>query len=265
MRGLIKQLPAFGMLACLAAGPAYGGTCSSPAGNEDDILYNGNYHTYQFCNGTSWIPYGGGGSCALTSPGYNPTVPSGNGYFVMSKGTYNGNLGGRSGADATCLTELTTNTGWMGYSTANANGQLVAAKVHAFICDSSTCNSLMPLTTYYFANAGNSSAGGASFTTDVNGLGPNDSADWAAANYFSGTYSYWTTRGTNSNMQWNNSSIVTSNFACSETWTLTAGGDTGSYGNSAFTTLSRWQVESNGSTAPAACSLTENLICFVNP
>ena len=34
----------------------------------------------------------------------------------------------------------------------------------------------MPLTTYYFANAGNSSAGGAYFTTNSSGLGPNDGA-----------------------------------------------------------------------------------------
>jgi hypothetical protein len=268
----MKQHPALpgrslllAMLAFLAAGSAYGGTCSSPTGNEGDIKYNGNYHTYQFCNGTNWLAYGGGASCALTSSGYNPTVPSGNGYFVLSKSAYNGNLGGRTGADATCLTELTTNTGWMGYSTANANGQLVAAKVRAFICDAAICNNLMPLTTYYFANAANSSAGGASFTTDVNGLGPNDSADWAAANYFSGTYAYWTTRGSNSNTQWKNTTIVTSNFACPTNWSTTAGGDTGAYGNSAFTTFSRWQVTSSGSTAPAACALTLNLICIVNP
>jgi hypothetical protein len=257
----MKQLPAFGILACLAAGPAYGGTCSSPAGNEADILYNSNYHTYQFCNGTSWVAYGGGGSCAGST--YNPTVPSGNGYFVLSGGTYNGNLGGRYGADATCLTDLTTNTGWKGYATANANGQLVANKVHAFICDNSICNNLLPLTTYYFANAGNSSAGGASFTTDINGLGPNDSANWAAANYFSGTYNYWSGRSLLSNTQWANTTAVTSNFGCSTGWNLTT--TAGEWGNSAFTTDARWWQNSAGSTAGAACSLTFNLLCFVNP
>lgn len=269
----MKHLPALpgrlprllGLLACLAAGPAYGGTCSSPAGNEGDIQYNGNYHTYQFCNGTSWIAYGGGASCAITQPGYNPTVPSGNGYFVLSKGTYNGNLGGRNGADATCLTELTTNTGWVGYSTANTNGQLVANKVHAFLCDSGTCSNLIPLTTYYFANAGNSSAGGASFTTDINGLGPNDSANWAAANYFSGTYSYWTGRSVISNTQWSNSTAVTTNFGCIAVWAQTAGGDVGEFGSSASTTSIRWWQNTNGSTYGLACADTMNLICVVNP
>jgi hypothetical protein len=74
---------------------------------------------------------------------------------VLTPTTYNGNLGGRSGADAACLTELaTTHTTWQGYSTANSNGQLVADKVHAFVTISSVLNALMPLTTYYFAYAG---------------------------------------------------------------------------------------------------------------
>ena len=95
---------------------------------------------------------------------------------------------GACGADATCLTELKTNTGWQGYSTANSNGQLVASQSSCLPVRYSTCNNLMPLTTYYFANAGNGAAGGASFTTDSSGVGPNDSNDWRAANYFSGTY-----------------------------------------------------------------------------
>ncbi len=147
------------------------------AGNEGDVIYNAAYSTYQFCNGTSWIPYGGGGSCGAT---YSPTVPSNSGYFVMSGGTYTGNLGNLPGANSICLTDLTTNTGWMGYATANANGQLVASKVLAFLCDGAICNNLMPVTTYYFANAGNAAAGGASFMTNSSGFGPGDNADWAA-------------------------------------------------------------------------------------
>jgi hypothetical protein len=48
------------LLVCLAAGPTHAGTCSNPAGNEADIKYNADYHTYQYCNGTSWVAYGGG-------------------------------------------------------------------------------------------------------------------------------------------------------------------------------------------------------------
>src|SRR5262245_21585528 len=112
----------------ICAVPGYAGTCSNPTRNEGDIIYNADYHTYQFCNGTSSIGFGGGMNCTTTVTGYSPTTPSGTGYFVLTNTTYNGNLGGFVGADALCLTELTTNTNWRGYATANANGQLVASK-----------------------------------------------------------------------------------------------------------------------------------------
>lgn len=61
----------------------------------------------------------------------------GSGYFVMTKTVYNGNFGSTEDnlnpPNAKCLAELTTDTDWKGYSTANANGQLFAAKVHAFL------------------------------------------------------------------------------------------------------------------------------------
>ncbi len=44
------------LLASLAARPVYA-ACANPAGNEGDIIYNADYHTYQFCNGTSWTPF----------------------------------------------------------------------------------------------------------------------------------------------------------------------------------------------------------------
>ena len=47
-------------LACLAAGPARAG-CSNPTGNESDMTYNQDYHTFQFCNGTTWMSMSGGG------------------------------------------------------------------------------------------------------------------------------------------------------------------------------------------------------------
>jgi hypothetical protein len=47
-------------LACLAAGSARAGTCSNPTGNESDMTYNKDYHTYQFCDGTHWQAFGGG-------------------------------------------------------------------------------------------------------------------------------------------------------------------------------------------------------------
>ena len=131
------------------------------------------------------------------------TAPDGSGYFVLSHDTWTGNLGGLAGADAKCLSDLTTYTGWMGYATANSNGQLVAAKVHAFLCSRNTvCDGLMPLTTYYFANAGNASAGGGYFTTDLSGYGPNDFVPWNAVNYFYGLYIYWSAHYQNTSTAW---------------------------------------------------------------
>jgi hypothetical protein len=244
------------LLACLAAGPAYA-NCVNPTGKEADMFYNAAIHAYQFCNGTVWKLAGqvyGGSS-------------SGNGYFVLSKSTWNGNLGGGfgAGADALCLTELTTNTGWMGYATASGNGQLIAWKVHAFICEGGgfwgTCGALVPNTTYYFAYAGDSSKGGASFTTDSNGLGPNDSADWSGASYFGENYSYWTNEGYNSGTQWSNAAQSSlAGCGSDELWDQGTSGYNGITGNSANTDFARWEISST-----VACNNTENLICIVNP
>jgi hypothetical protein len=258
----ITRHAAAALLACLAAGPVYAGTCTSPAGKEGDIKYNNDFHTYQFCNGTSWIAFGPGGCFAPQSGAYQPTIPNDSGYFVLTSTTWNGVLGDLAGADAKCLTEIgTTYTGWMGYSAANSNGQLISSKVHAFLCDASACNTLMPVTTYYFANAGNSSAGGASFTTDINGIGPNDSADWSAANYFSGTYTYWTDNLGSTSTAWGTAALGggSSGGCYGNGWNNSAA-YLGYTGMSGYTNASRWTEGS----APT-CDNSYHLICFVNP
>ena len=50
-------IPVLLLAACLAAAPAYAG-CSNPTGNEADRIYNSDYQTLQFCNGTNWVPFG---------------------------------------------------------------------------------------------------------------------------------------------------------------------------------------------------------------
>ena len=186
------------------AWPMPGGICTAAQPvTESDSFYNGDYHTYQFCDGTNWMPsWWVEGGTGTVSGAYSPTTPPRNGYFVLTSTTYNGNLGGWLGANASCLTELTTNTTWKGYSTANSNGQLVASKVFAFICDGFICSNLMPATTYAFAHVGSATDGGNTFTTDNSGIGPNDSADWSGANYFNGSYTYWTNEATTSNTAW---------------------------------------------------------------
>jgi hypothetical protein len=91
LTGLGRLLFLADSLAFLPAAPIYA-DCSNPTGNEKDIIYNEDYHTYEFCDGTQWISMG------KPSPD----------------------------------------------------------------------------------------------TTDANGDGPNDSADWSAVNYFNGNYIYWT-------------------------------------------------------------------------
>jgi len=273
------------LLACLAAGPVYGAACSSPAGNEADAIYNGGYHTWQFCNGTSWRAFAGA-AFQLVSSGSGCINPQGNeadqiynkdyhtwqfcngtnwvsfgaasatwpnGYFVLSKSTWNGNLGGRAGADALCLTELTTNTGWMGYSTANSEGLLVSGNVHAFLCDGTECNILLPSTTYIFANANSASAGGASFTTDSMGYGPNDSQNWSGSTYFNTSANYWVATTAASSTEWIYSQIAST---CTG-WTIASGNC--AYGTANSTTGSRWAATT------ALGSGTEHLICYVNP
>ena len=49
-----RRLTPLLLLACLAAGPAHA-ACTNPAGSERALMYNGDYRTYQFCNGTRWV------------------------------------------------------------------------------------------------------------------------------------------------------------------------------------------------------------------
>jgi hypothetical protein len=165
-----------------------------------------------------------------------------------------------AGADALCLTELTTHTGWMGYSTANSNGWLNATHVHAFIRSGNKANILTPLTTYYFANAGNGAAGGASFTTDSNGDGPNDNAQWSAANYFNGDYVYWTGNnpyGCGTSTSWHGGWL---GDTCA-TWGTASSSVIGEIGESTYTDATRWCNWDYGHD----CSSARYLICYVNP
>ncbi len=244
----------------LAAGPARA-ACSNPTGSERDMVYNTDFHTYQFCNGTNWVAAGG-------SPWAQAAQFSNTGYFVLSATTYTGNLGDiwtPGGPDTACLTELaTTHTGWKGYATANANGQLNADHVHAFLCDNGgACKQTVPLATYAFANAGDSTAGGATFTTDSSGHGPGDNASWNGLTYFNGDFKYWTGRRSSSG-----TTLWTTNGGSGQECTNATDWDTGTnakvaeYGESAVgnTNGTRWSQTTN-----ETCNNAHYIICFVNP
>ena len=49
------------LLACLAPVSVFASACSNPNGNEGDIVYNHDYHTPQFCNGSGWYALGAAG------------------------------------------------------------------------------------------------------------------------------------------------------------------------------------------------------------
>jgi hypothetical protein len=242
-------------LVCLLAAPIYA-NCSNPTGKEKDIIYNEDYHTYEFCDGTQWFSMG-------------KPIPAGGrgrgGYFVLTKTVYNGNLGSTgnnlNALDATCLIELTTNTAWKGYSTASASGQLIAANVHAFLCTEGICNRLTPLTTYYFASAGDTSTGGASLTTDATGDGPNDNADWSAVNYFNGDYLYWTGyRKPRTDISWFDTPTG-GGYQCQTTnpWDTGTNNAKGVYGHSKSTDRGRWWAGND------TCDQSHYLVCYVDP
>jgi hypothetical protein len=227
-------------------------TCGlGQANGEGTQRYNYISHSMEYCGGTSWQPLV---AVQSTTP---PTAPAGAGYFVLTQTAWDGNLGGRAGANSKCLTELSsTYTNWNGYTDASARGLLDSNHVRAFLCDG-TCNTPMPMTTYYFATANAPAAGGASFTTDSSGSGPNDSMAWSAANRFSGTFDYWTGRdGTGSALYWPATSW--GGGTCN-TFNNNGVGSAGGKGTATVTDHFRWY----GTTE--TCDNLNRLICFVNP
>lgn len=275
------------LLLCLpltiASGAAYAETCVQPAGREADLIYNSDYHAYQFCNGVHWVLVGP----IAVRPLVTPTAADG--YFVMSKSMWNANLQAASGvstsgaaaANALCLTDLTTNTGWRGYADANARGILTSGKVRAFICDQYVgCNQLNANTTYYFADANDTTHGGESFTTDGSGLGPNYQRDWSLSNYFGSAYRYWVGGSdagyAGSNTQWGYG-LWAAGVHCGTgfgSWNSSSSGMSGCAGvagamgrggNGAYTAEYGGYAACVDGTGGDTCNQSDHLVCFVNP
>jgi photosystem II stability/assembly factor-like uncharacterized protein len=193
----------------------------------------------------------------LTGGGSAPSASDG--YFVMTANGHDGNFGGLSGADAFCLSELTAGD-WKNKATAQANGQLIAAKVRAFLCDGTTCQNGQPNTKYYFANAMDDTAGGNFFTADASGFGPgDDTVMWGFAAQFGGlSLSYWTGRAQTGTSLWPNSSHAD---RCNG-WTSASGGVGGQLGqantyNSEEGRWSSWAAVCDNGAIP--------VVCFVDP
>lgn len=181
------------------------------------------------------------------------TVSTPQGAFVLTSATYDGILGGISGATDKCLTDLTAND-WKDKGIYDVS----SGKVSAFICDESTCNNLQNSRVYAFARSGTTADGGATFTTNASGNGPQNSTAWNTATYFgTTTYTYWTGRNTGSATVWGGAYPAVG-YAC-QNWTGNGGALFGVFGQSNQTNAARW------SQTPAFCNVSRRLICFVNP
>ncbi len=171
-------------------------------------------------------------------------------YFVLTSTVYPAALGGITGADSACLNEMKT----MSFLGKGNLASITAASVRAFLCDSSGCPSLRKNARYIFATAGNATAGGAVFTTDANGVGPNDSATWSNPGYFGVTASYWNGRllSGGSATAW----PLTSDVSNCNNWSTTTG--TGAGGNTGTPGATRWQ-------GSLSCTTPVRLICIIDP
>jgi len=216
-------------------------TCNSAALGV--VSFNG--AKFQWCDGTNWQLFVGSG-------GVTPGVPGagGTGYFVMSSTTYNGNLGGISGANAKCRSDLAANN-WK-----NKPGTLDTTKVFAFLCDGVLCNGLIAGTTYYYAVSGNTTYGGASFTTNAGyGDGPLDSTAWNGSTRFGSTLTYWSNYGSVNDSEWFGQPADDN---CTN-WSYSGSGQYGVTGISNATTDNRWN------NTYTTCNTAARLICYVNP
>lgn len=167
------------------------------------------------------------------------------GILVLTQTSYTGAMSGLTGANAACLTELSSKE-WLG----KARYSLSAANVRAFLCDTTTCNNLAPLKMYTFARAGNIDTGGGAFTTDIFGRGPRDANTWDGSSYLGSNISYWTGRGAGpGGTMW---SLGPHTSHCGG-WTLTTG--SGTQGISNYSNQSRWNqtTASCGGVAPMIC------------
>ena len=242
---------------------AVGTTAQRPTCNaslEGAMRWNSQTQTLEICTGGQWIKP----TATFTPPAdAAPVAHPGTGYFVMTQTTYDGNLGGLVGANAKCLTELTTNTNWMGYATALANGQLVADKVKAWLCPGSYtegCQEGIALATYYFGRVGDNTKGGSSFTTNSTGQGHGAIVAWSGNTYFGYTGEYWAQRYIGSDSYWRTtgSDSSGSSSACNR-WTSNSAAYSARAGIATATGRYRFN------NATYTCNTALPLICFVHP
>jgi type II secretory pathway pseudopilin PulG len=178
--------------------------------------WNSETKSAEICNSNEWMQihiYGAGSG--------DPNV-TGMGYIVATAGRWDGNLGGMSGADAKCLSDLSTYD-WKGKATAVANGKLIAGNVKAILWGAGwSCDdwnfSLVPGAAYAYAVSNKPMMGGAVTIAPGAYDYPPNKADWTAANYLDGQFAFWARSGS-----------CSSSTACSN-WTSNSAAQVGMLG-----------------------------------
>lgn len=198
------------------------------------------------------IPVWDTGSGGLICDGYQDD-PNGNGHFLRTVNTYTGNLGGLSGANAICFSEVQDND-WLG----KFSGSIDPAKVEAFLCDGTTCQMPKSNKTYQFGYIENLGVGGDGFTTDSSGRGPGNNNPWRTTVVIgSDTHLFWTNMGSVDSSKWSGSPAGTNH--CNN-WTSSSSSVNGWYGYVyTYTDARRWDRSTWG------CNDTLHLICMVHP
>lgn len=169
-------------------------------------------------------------------------------YMIISNSNHNGNFSGLSGGDSLCLNDLRSKN-WLGKGTAALN----SSTVKIWLCDGTSCNDLSASSEYQFAIMGSATGGGARFTTDASGRGPQNSDQWNAATHFGGAY-IWTARTSVSATLWS----TTSHAHNCNGWTDSTNSYDGRAGYTNNTNASRWNTSSY------ICSNTRRYVCLVN-
>ncbi len=232
--------------------PAVGTSAQRPSCSAallGSMRFNSDSRAFEYCTSTGWIS-------AMTGSGEAaPPIPAlTHGYFVLTSTTYNGNLGGRAGADSICLNDLTAND-WMGKADAVSRGLLSADKIVPLLSFTSGYGNLMPVTQYFFARSGQPATGGGDFTTDWAGQAPGWPNPWSGYNYFNGAADYWIgSRGYTANTFGVDGCC---NSYCSN-WTNGTNSESSGTGSAAGYGYLRY-------TGSASCDSQRYLICIVNP
>ncbi|MEE8410152.1 MAG: hypothetical protein V3T05_11140, partial [Myxococcota bacterium] len=186
-----------------------------------------------------------------------PSPEVNNGYMVVTKLTYSGNLGGLAGANSLCLDEL-SRYGWLG----KGNVVLDVSSVKAFLCDGATCQNPDPGVKYYFAKSGLFTRGGGFFIADGTGGGPGNDSDWAPpfSSYFSYPFfgannNWWSGRKMGTETAW----ATTAHINHCVGWTSGTITNIGRTGNLGAAGSGRW------SSADLSCDTELRIICLVTP